>query len=60
MQGELQDMKQQAEQLEGRVTPFGFKQALNERFKLTTLDYEQFIKDAHKDAKTSMKDRDKL
>ena len=35
MQEELEEMKYQAEQIEGRVTPYGFEQALNERFRIT-------------------------
>jgi hypothetical protein len=39
----------------GKVTPYGFELALNERFKLTTEQYEKFIKDSERDSKEAIK-----
>ncbi len=60
MHEELEDMKKEAEDIGGRVTPFGFEQALNERFRITNTEYQQFIKDAKSDARLAEKERDKL
>lgn len=40
LQDQLSELKSSAEQLTGKVTPYGFEQTLNERFRKTNEDYE--------------------
>ena len=41
------------------MTPYGFEQNLNERFRVSLLEYEKFIKEAKKDAREAEKEKEK-
>lgn len=56
LQDQLTELKQSAEQITGKVTPYGFEQTLNERFRKTNEDYERFIGDSNRDTKETEKE----
>ena len=49
------DAESNAEAVTGKVTPYGFELALNERLRLTTEQYQSFIKDSEKDSRDAVK-----
>jgi hypothetical protein len=49
-------MKENAEKVTGKVTPYGFELTLNEQFRQTTEQYEKFLLESSKDTKESEKE----
>lgn len=59
MQEQLKEMQQEAQQITGKVTPYGFEQSLNEIFKRRSEGYNTFVEEAVKDCREREKQVDK-
>ena len=56
----MNELSSNAEQITGKVTPYGMELVLQDKFKRTTVAYQRFIEDSEKDLKDTQTEVDKV
>eukprot|EP00347_Sterkiella_histriomuscorum_P020386 403338000 len=60
LEDQLTSLQDNAAKITGKVTPFGMEQCLQDKFKKTTNNYQQFLKESEKDLQDTTKEVDKV
>ena len=60
LEDQLSQLQENAEKITGKVTPFGMEQVLQDKFKKTNKNYNQFLKEAERDLQETQREVDKV